>query len=243
MSQVKRLVNREIFAKRDTIIGTVISAVELRNFDAGNNETWVASIAIGPEGFLLDVPIKSVNRSRFFAQLGASVLLKRNAQGRWDVVGPADRVNTPAVKKSYNMNTGATISTSTVGYTVTPVPFNYYQGAVRLTDNAALTFDQIPAANDELIRSTGSWVADGFAISDVIRVQGSVLNDGTYTVIDITTDTNPFDTLEFTGDVFTDEGPTAGISVAINGASLWNDTVTPFPLTRVVDGDGVQVLP
>jgi hypothetical protein len=218
--------------------------LELANFDVGNNEVWVArSIAIGTERLLTDVPVKAVNRSRFYAQLGASVLLKRNAQGRFDCVGPADRLHTPAVKKSYNLNTQAVTDTVTVGFTLHRAPFNYYQGAVRLTDNAALTFDQVPAANDELIRSTGSWLTDGFAATDVIRVGGSQSNDGTYTVLAITTTTNPNDTLEFAGDVLTDEGPTSGISVAIDGASLWSDGVTPFPLVRIVDGDGVQVSP
>ena len=32
-------------------------------------------------------------------------------------------------------------------------------------------------------------------------------------------------------------------SVAINGASLWSDGTTPYPLIRVVDGDGTQVSP
>jgi len=243
MSQLKRLVTREIFAKRDTIIGTVVSAVELRAFDATNKEVWVASIATGSERFLLDVPIRSVNRSRFYAQLGASVLLKRNAQGRWDVLGPADRVNVAAVKRSYRFRTGEMTGSSTVGFALDRVPFSYYQGSVRLTDNAALTFTRVLLANDTLVRATGSWSNDGFAAGHVIRIAGSAKNDGTRTVAAVSTTVNPYDTLEFAGDVLTAEGPVAGVAVARDGTSRWNDGVTPFPLVRLVDGNGVQVYP
>jgi hypothetical protein len=84
-----------------------------------------------------------------------------------------------------------------------------------LQGNPALTFDLIGAANDELIRAAGSWVLDGFESGDVISISGSAANDGDRTIAAISTTTNPDDTLEFAGDVLTDEGPVSDVRVVV----------------------------
>lgn len=95
---------------------------------------------------------------------------------------------------------------------------------VRLTGNPDLTFDLVGAANDTLVRDAGSWTNDGFAVGDVITVSGSASNDGTLTVLLISTTTNPNDTLEFAGDVLTDEVGVSGVSVVSRSVAVLTDS-------------------
>ncbi len=50
---------------------------------------------------------------------------------------------------------------------------------VRMTGTPTLTFAEIGASADTITRSTGSFIADGFAIGDIITVAGSSLNNVT----------------------------------------------------------------
>ena len=77
--------------------------------------------------------------------------------------------------------------------------------AAQLTGNPVLTFDQIGAADDELLRDAGSWSADGFSAGDKIEVRNTQLNDGLLTIKAIVTTTIPDDTLTFESDVLIDE--------------------------------------
>lgn len=53
-----------------------------------------------------------------------------------------------------------------------------------LTGAATLTFAD--ADPDTITRSTGSWLSEGFAAGDQIRVSGSTSNDGDYTIASLT---------------------------------------------------------
>jgi hypothetical protein len=57
-----------------------------------------------------------------------------------------------------------------------------------LTGNPALTFAP-NSGGDIIMRLAGSWLSDGFAISDLILVQGAGFNDGTYLVAGVTANT------------------------------------------------------
>lgn len=236
---LKNLILREIRARKDFLVGTVVSSPVLRTFDASafGAETWVVRVDVGGNRILDNVPVKAVEGSRFYAQLGQSVLLRKNAQGRYDVVGPADRLATAAVAKQYDLNAGLLTATETRGFTFQREPFEFYGGSKALKGNPALTFNQIASADDELFRSAGSWTDDGFAAGDDVLISKSLKNDGTFTIASIPSP----DTLRFAGDVLVDEGPISGVGVVVPGTSRWNDGVTPFPLVRVLDGSGNQV--
>lgn len=153
---VKRLIRREIEARSETIRGTVLSVRSLVDLDGAGSATWVVDVDVGGGQVLRNVAVKAgAGGDRFYAGLGQPVLLARNTQGRFDVIGPGDRVAAVAVTKTYTLGNPTPASSANTGFAIERVPFEFYQG-------------------------TG-------------------------------------------------------------GASLWNDGTTPFPLVRIVDGDGNPV--
>ena len=84
-----------------------------------------------------------------------------------------------------------------------------------LQGNPDLTFDLIGAADDEIIRATGSWVLDAFEAGDVITVSGSASNDGDLTIASFATTVNPDDTIELAGDVLVDEVAVSDVRVVV----------------------------
>lgn len=128
MSQLTRIVRREI-ANRVEVVGTVLRQRELRNFEAAGSPVWACDVDVGSNRILVDVPIKGGSGGqRFFAELGTSVLLRREANGRFYVVGPADRSVAIATKKTYTLGTLTPDSTAQEGFQAVPVPFEFYEG-------------------------------------------------------------------------------------------------------------------
>lgn len=128
MSLFKQLVRREILARRD-LVGTVLVQRELRPFNAGGSPVWACDVDVGGNRILRDVPIKgSGSGQRFFAERGQTVLLRRNKQGRYDVVGPADTLTGAAVVKTYVIGNVAETSTANQGFDFERVPFEFYEG-------------------------------------------------------------------------------------------------------------------
>jgi len=232
VSSLKDLFRQERRAHREFLLGTVVSRPALVLFD-GTNAMWVVDVDVGSARLMRDVPVKGVAQGgRFYADIGQTVLLRRNAQGRFDVVSSGDRKAGVAVVKDFDLTVQASTGTSALGFTVIERPFDFYQGNVRLQGSPypTLTFDQVPAANDTLTRSAGSWSADGFTAAMVIRVANTGLNNGTRTILGV----SPL-VLTFAGDVLQDEGPLVGAIVAQNGMSRWADGVTPFPKVSIID--------
>lgn len=61
------------------------------------------------------------------------------------------------------------------------------QVRARMTGSPTLTFAEVGGTGDTITRSAGSWTADGFAVGDTITVTGSVSNNVTGPIADITT--------------------------------------------------------
>lgn len=131
MSADKELITREIRSKEQTITGTVIRRREMKNFDqsAGGSPVWVCDVEIGSNRFLKNVPIKAgSDGSRFYADLGQTVQLKRNALGRFQVIAPGDRASAVEVTKFYDPLTGAETAEELEGFSFQVVAFEYYEG-------------------------------------------------------------------------------------------------------------------
>ena len=122
---LKKLSRREIRAQNDSLIGTIIKAPNVIIFDANDAGCWVVDVEIGSNQYLKDVPVKAIE-NRFYAQLGQIVSLRRNAQGRFEVVGPGDRVTSPMVIKEYNIGVTSAVSSTDYGFGYDRVPFSYY---------------------------------------------------------------------------------------------------------------------
>ncbi len=125
---LKTVIRREIRARRD-LVGTVFSQRELRQFNTGAAPVWVCSVNIGGNRILRNVPIKGAGSGeRFYAELGQAVLLRRNTQGRYDIVGPSDKLSAIATKKTYNIGAAAVVATTTEGFQISQEIFDFYKG-------------------------------------------------------------------------------------------------------------------
>jgi len=235
---IQELIVRELRARRDFITGTVSSELEFRKFDATavGGPVVTCRVNIGGNRILENVPVKSVNGDRAYARLGQVVLLKKNAQGRYEVVGPSDRKTNQENVVSYDLNTQLSTGSQTTGFIFERVPFEFYMGPQSMKDRPNVTFMQVGGGNDTIVRDAGSFIDDGFLASQSVKVVGSPSNDGALTVAAVSATT-----LEFAGDVLTTEGPIANVRIGVVGSSLWGDGVTPFGLTRVLDGSGNPV--
>lgn len=125
MSSLKRLIRREVDRQKDTKIGTVISEMRLTDFDGQGIGLWVVDVTIGGGEYLRNVPVKA-QHSRFFAQIGQTVALRKGMQGRWEAVGPGDRAMGIMVAKTYDLETGSLQSTGDIGFYPERVGLEYY---------------------------------------------------------------------------------------------------------------------
>lgn len=133
---------REIGARSEHITGTVLSVRRLEDLDAANSATWVVDVDIGAGEVLRSVGIKAgAGGERFYAGLGMTVKLARNTQGRFDVIGPGDRVNSIAVVKTYQLGIDIPTATANEGLTSERVAFEHYKGLTPGTPGTSLWND------------------------------------------------------------------------------------------------------
>lgn len=241
MSREIELIRRELANKFQLKVGTVIGAVRAVRFDGaapGAGVMWVCDLEIGSNRPLLSVPVKAgADGSRFYANLGQTVLLRRNLNGRFQVVGPGDTVAAQQQTKEYNLDTQALVTTTQLGFAQQVDPFEFYQGLGSMRGNPNVTFDQT-GGNDLITRDAGSWIADGFIAAQTIKITGTLNNNGTLTILLVGALQ-----LDFAGDVLTDEGPLNGVRIGTPGNSRWNDGATPFPSRRILDAAGNEITP
>lgn len=128
MSDTRHLIRREIKARREFITGKVLTPMNVLFFGPGSTSTvWVVDVDIGdPLRRLQDVPIKMVNNNRLYASLGASVLLRRNTAGRYDIVGPADVATGTTTKKTYTIDVPTAAASVDLGFDFRVEVFTYY---------------------------------------------------------------------------------------------------------------------
>ncbi len=125
---LQRLISREIRNARELIVGTVVGGQQLLNFDnsgGSGSGVFVCDVEIGSNNLLRKVPIKA-SQTRFYAQLGQTVLLRRNANGRYEVIGPGDRLSQAVQTTAYDLSTGAGGTTVASGFSFVKRPLSYY---------------------------------------------------------------------------------------------------------------------
>jgi len=123
---LKSLIRREVNRQRDSRAGTVLSEMRLSDFDSGGSGVFVVDIEIGSNNYLRNVPVKGIH-GRFHAQIGQSVELRKNAQGRWEAIGPAGRLPVGGGRRSYELAGQTQQSQTTTGWVSERVAFDYYQ--------------------------------------------------------------------------------------------------------------------
>lgn len=130
MSSIKALINREIAARQERIRGTVMTELRIVNFDpsGANSPTYVVDVDISGDRILVQVPVKTAgSRGRFYARPGFPVYLERDAQGRYQVIGVADRkiVAGGLILIDEELDT---TTTANIGFTQITEPYLYYEG-------------------------------------------------------------------------------------------------------------------
>lgn len=150
---MKRLMRREIAARTEHITGTVLSIRRLEDLDGASSATWVVDVDVGAGEVLRSVSVKAgAGGERFYAGLGMTVKLARNTQGRFDAIGPGDRVNSIAKVKTYRLGVSAPTATSNQGLAGERVPFDFYEGPTPGTPGTSFWNDGDPAHSFPLIR-------------------------------------------------------------------------------------------
>ena len=120
---------RELKARTETLVGTVLSIRRLEDLDGQGTATWVVDVDVGEEETLRSVGVKAgASGERFYAGLGMTVKLGRNTLGRFEVIGPGDRVNAIAVVKKYRLGIDAPTATANVGLRSERVAYEFYKG-------------------------------------------------------------------------------------------------------------------
>lgn len=131
MSDLKRLISREIKTRRDRIRGKIVTDPSFRTFDPGGGQflTPVADVDVGGDQILRDVPVKiSGPKARFYAKLNSPVWLEKDAQGRYQITAPADRVAQAGSLIEIDEDTEVVTTGQTTGFTVVREAYPYYQG-------------------------------------------------------------------------------------------------------------------
>lgn len=128
---LQQLIRREILSRREFITGTVLRSPSLRPYDetGSASHVWTVDVEVGGQRPLFDVPAKAgSDGSRRYAQRGSTVLLRRNAQGRFEVVGPGDRAAAFIEVKEYDIGDPTPTATDTLGFSSRREPFEFYKG-------------------------------------------------------------------------------------------------------------------
>lgn len=121
----QQLIRREMRTQGDRV-GTIISEMTITDFDGNGAGVFSADVEIGSNNFLKGLPVKANNGGRNYASLGQTVLIRRNAQGRYEVVGPGDRLSTAVEEVGYDLAAQTPESTIDFGFGSERVDYDFY---------------------------------------------------------------------------------------------------------------------
>ena len=131
MSDLKQLITREQKALKDQIRGRIMSSPVQKNFDLIGIQflQWVSDVDVGGDLLLRDVPIK-INgpKARFYARRNSPVFLQKDAQGRYQIIGPADRSQEQGNLIEVDEDTGIAAAPIDIGFTLRIEAFEFYEG-------------------------------------------------------------------------------------------------------------------
>lgn len=144
---LKQLITREIKSVKEQIRGRMMTDPVQKEFDVvGMSElTWVADVDVGDDDQLLrDVPIK-INgpKARFYARRDSPVFLEKNEQGRYQIIGPADRIRQQGSLCILDEDTEITTPSGDIGFTLVTQAFEFYQGPTPPTPGTSFWNDGV----------------------------------------------------------------------------------------------------
>jgi hypothetical protein len=127
VSDLKRLIAREIRGRRERIRGRVLAEPFQVPSDSGGALQWVTHVDVGGRRVLERVPIKIGSaRARDYARIGSPVWLDRDAQGRYQITAPADRGVVQAPVSVFDEDAAGFTPGGMQGFTAEVVDFEWY---------------------------------------------------------------------------------------------------------------------
>lgn len=96
-----------------------------------------------------------------------------------------------------------------------------------MTGSPNITFSNLNP--DTIVRSSGSFITDGFVAGDKITVSNSVSNNGVFTIQSLTATTITLPVTEF----LTDEGPLAGVSITTGSVDVPSNPKNTYTSTTM----------
>ncbi len=152
------LLRRDRRAHDKLVRGTIVSSPKRIKLKSSQTEfTWVVDVDVNSNRPLLNVPIKiGPARSRSYAQLGRPVFVTRGTEGRWQVVGPADRVLAPITVTLWDEEADTTSAGTPIGATYERIPFSFFRGPTPGTPGTSLWADGVtPFGGSRMIDGDG----------------------------------------------------------------------------------------
>jgi hypothetical protein len=128
------------------------------NVTADDSPCFVGRVNTGGRKILRNIVVKANGGSRAYARKGLPVMLQKNAQGRWEVIGPSDRIISPALVSEVDLELGTVVSQPDEGFSLAQRPFSHFRGG--------LTSQSTPAGE-------GLWGANTFSSSIVVDGSGA----------------------------------------------------------------------
>lgn len=131
MSREQRTIRREIEASNEELRGTMASELRQTFFRPAQltAAVWVGDVIVNSNRVLRDVPVKiNGQRARSYAAVGRPVILRRNARGRWQVIGPADRKVAQGKLVELDLDTDVSVAAGLTGFTTRREVFDFYKG-------------------------------------------------------------------------------------------------------------------
>lgn len=107
----------------------------------------------------------------------------------------------------------------------------------RMVGNPALTFLEVGVTGDTITRATGSWITDGFAVGDYVKVTGSASNNVTGEIASLSATVITLGSTDLAN-----EGPVSGVSVSACSPLVFataGDTITRTVGSWLNDGYAV----
>lgn len=112
------------------------------------------------------------------------------------------------------------------GSVVDRLPLAALSSASHRMSTSNVTFAEVGATGDTIVRATGSWATDGFATGDLLTISGSASNDGTLAAACVVTNSK---TITLDTDDLLDEGPVANVTITAEASLTFSgstDAVT-----------------
>ncbi len=214
---VKRLISREIRAVKQTLRGRVISEPKQVSIDPGGSlyYSWVVDVDCGGDQILRDVLVKlSGGKGRFYAKPGSPVFLEKDAQGRYQIVGPGDRSPSQSNLLLLDESAGTVSDAGSLGFSYIKRPFIYYKGTTpesfydpAADVNVILWLRGYDRLTGRPVNITTATDADGAAVSRLTdksgngrhAIQATAANQPVYRKFDAVSNANDRSTVDFDG--------------------------------------------